>query len=256
MKKRKVSFLISIIVVMYLMAFTAVVGVFVWSFNRSNTESSRSVDNYLLDNHSAVLTEGLEINIERRGNEVSTYLNQSSLNQSSYTLLYTVAYQNSSCPDYGSGDNVWSEQELVGEIIAISPIDERICYVAAEDSENFFAYEYAIKNGLDQEVDELATETLIILLIAFAVNLPFVAYMAYWLVQTKAELKARGATEIPSTWLFIVPVAHIYYIYKYAEGAEKVTKGKVSLILVFLLYLFTTPFIVMPICQNHYNKTD
>ena len=254
MKKRKISFLISIIVVMFIVAFAVMIGIFVWSFNQSDTESSRSVDNYLADNHSAVLTEGLEINIERRGNKVSA-----SLNQSSYTLLYTVAYQNSSCPDYGSGDNVWSEQELVGETIAISPIDERICYVAAENSENFFEYEYAIKNGLDQEVDEFAaaeSENLIILLIALVINLPFVAYMAYWLVQTKAELKARGATEIPSTWLFIVPVAHIYYMYKYAEGAEKVTKGKVSLILVFLLYLFTTPFIIMPICQNYYNKTD
>ncbi len=42
-------------------------------------------------------------------------------------------------------------------------------------------------------------------------------YGIYWQVQTKEEIKGLGA-DIPTAWLLIVPIANIYWLYKYAEG--------------------------------------
>ncbi len=184
-----------------------------------------------------------------------------SLSQSSYTLLYTIpADQENDCPEYEAGSDIWHEQRH--ERITVDPDDEIICYLATEDFENFFPYEYEIgstNQDADQEIKSIfaaGSIILILVMITYALILVPVIYMAYWLVQTKAELKARGADEIPSSWLIIVPVANIYYIYKYAEGAEKITKGKVSLILVLIIFIIAVPSIIMPICQSQYNKID
>lgn len=78
-------------------------------------------------------------------------------------------------------------------------------------------------------------------------------YTLVWFVKTKGELNERGA-EIPTAWLIIVPFVNLYWLWKYFEGAEKVTSGKVSGVLMFVLDLFVTALIPMAICQDAYNK--
>jgi uncharacterized membrane protein (GlpM family) len=39
----------------------------------------------------------------------------------------------------------------------------------------------------------------------------------YWIVSTKREINGLGAS-IPTSWLLIIPIANLYYLYKFAEG--------------------------------------
>jgi ABC-type transport system involved in cytochrome c biogenesis permease subunit len=81
--------------------------------------------------------------------------------------------------------------------------------------------------------------------------LTFGIYLVYWFVKTKNELNGMGA-RIPTAWLLIIPIANIYWLYKYAEGFAKVTK-KESTILWFLLFLFVG-IVVPAIVQSELNK--
>jgi len=86
--------------------------------------------------------------------------------------------------------------------------------------------------------------------------LPFVTfgiYALYWFVTTKGELNVKGA-EIPTAWFLIIPIVNIWWIWKYFEGAEKVTNGKVNGVLCFVLDLFVTAVVPMALCQDAYNK--
>ena len=52
----------------------------------------------------------------------------------------------------------------------------------------------------------------------------FGIYGIFWTVATKNEMNGLGA-EIPTAWLIIIPIANIYWMYKYCEGfSEKVKK--------------------------------
>jgi carbon starvation protein CstA len=64
----------------------------------------------------------------------------------------------------------------------------------------------------------------------------FSIYGYVWLVKTKNEMVALGA-EIPTAWLLIVPFANIWWYWKYSEGVEKVTAGKLSGVLSFIMLL-------------------
>ena len=72
------------------------------------------------------------------------------------------------------------------------------------------------------------------------------------MVSTKNELNKLGA-DIPTGWLIIVPIANLYWIFKYCEGfSEKVKKDDNSL-LWFVLYILVG--IIMPaIVQSELNK--
>lgn len=65
----------------------------------------------------------------------------------------------------------------------------------------------------------------------------FGIYGIYWLVVTKEEMKARGA-DIPTAILIIIPFANIWWMWKYSQGVEMVTGGKLSGIITFLLMWF------------------
>lgn len=85
--------------------------------------------------------------------------------------------------------------------------------------------------------------------------LPFVTfgiYSLYWLVSTKTEMNKRGAN-IPTAWLIIVPIVSIWWVWKYSEGVEQVTGGKMSGILAFIL-LFLLSIIGPVIVQDSFNK--
>lgn len=81
----------------------------------------------------------------------------------------------------------------------------------------------------------------------------FGVYAIVWQVKVKGELNSQGA-EIPSAWwLLIVPVGNIWWLYKYGEGVEKVTGGKYSAGLTFVL-LFLTSLVGQAVLQIEFNQ--
>jgi hypothetical protein len=89
------------------------------------------------------------------------------------------------------------------------------------------------------------------LVIIFAI-ITFGIYEIYWSVKTKNEINSLGA-EIPTAWLLIIPIANLYWEYKYAEGFSKYVKKDNNTILWFLLSLFVWP-VAMIIFQVELNK--
>ncbi len=75
-----------------------------------------------------------------------------------------------------------------------------------------------------------------IMLIVFAI-LTFGLYGLYWQVVTKGDLNASGA-DIPTAWLIIIPIANILWMWKFCEGVELVTEGKMTGVVAFLLVFF------------------
>lgn len=82
----------------------------------------------------------------------------------------------------------------------------------------------------------------------------FGIYGIVWSVKTKNEMNKLGAA-IPTAWLIIIPFVSIWWLWKYSEGVEKVTNGKVSTILSFVL-LFLVGAIGAAILQYEFNKGD
>ncbi len=71
------------------------------------------------------------------------------------------------------------------------------------------------------------------------------------MVSTKNEMNRNGAN-IPTAWLLIVPIVSIYWMWKFSEGVEVVTKGALSGPVAFLL-LFLLSIIGMAILQSKFN---
>ena len=84
--------------------------------------------------------------------------------------------------------------------------------------------------------------------------LTFGIYGIYWFVATKAEMVDRGAS-IPTAWLLIIPLVNIYWTWKWCEGVDHVTQGKMSAAVTFLL-VFLLGVIGVAIVQATFNKTD
>ncbi len=77
-------------------------------------------------------------------------------------------------------------------------------------------------------------------------------YGIVWTVKTKLEMNRLGA-KIPTAWLLVVPLVNIWWLWKYSEGVEQVTGGKISAILAFVLQ-FLLGIIGSAIIQNEFNK--
>ncbi|HEU4733408.1 MAG TPA: DUF4234 domain-containing protein [Kofleriaceae bacterium] len=77
-------------------------------------------------------------------------------------------------------------------------------------------------------------------------------YSLYWFVSTKDEMVARGA-DIPTGWLLIIPIASIYFKWKWSQGAEHVTRGRYSAPVTFLL-VYLLGLIGMAILQSTFNE--
>lgn len=80
----------------------------------------------------------------------------------------------------------------------------------------------------------------------------FGIYGIVWFVPTKEEMNAQGA-DIPTAWLLIVPVVGLYWMWRYSAGVEKVTEGKTSQVISFIL-LAVLGLIGMAIIQDGLNK--
>ena len=77
-------------------------------------------------------------------------------------------------------------------------------------------------------------------------------YSLVWFVKTKGEMVKHGA-DIPTAWLLIVPVANIYWQWKWSGGVEHVTRGKASQAVAFLL-VFLLGIIGIAIIQSWLNR--
>ncbi|MEK7599702.1 MAG: DUF4234 domain-containing protein [Patescibacteria group bacterium] len=81
----------------------------------------------------------------------------------------------------------------------------------------------------------------------------FGIYSWYWAVKTKGEMNQQGES-IPTAWIWLIPfVGIIWWIWKYSEGVEHVTKGKLSGVLAFVL-LWLLGSIGGAIIQNEFNS--
>lgn len=77
-------------------------------------------------------------------------------------------------------------------------------------------------------------------------------YALIWQVKTKNEFVRAGA-DIPTAWLIIVPIANIYWMWKWSGGVEHVTGGKMSQVIAFIV-LWLLGLIGMAIIQAELNK--
>lgn len=80
----------------------------------------------------------------------------------------------------------------------------------------------------------------------------FGIYSLVWFVKTKNEMVRHGA-DIPTAWLIIVPIANIYWQWKWSGGVEHVTRGKTSQAIAFIM-IFLLGIIGMAIVQSWFNK--
>ncbi len=78
-------------------------------------------------------------------------------------------------------------------------------------------------------------------------------YSLYWNIATKTEMNERGAN-IPTAWLLIIPFVNIWWLWKWSQGVEHVTNGKMSGVISFVLELFTGP-IGDAIIQDSFNRS-
>lgn len=91
-----------------------------------------------------------------------------------------------------------------------------------------------------------------VFLVYFFSIITFGIYGIYWAVSTKNEFNSLGA-QVPTAWLIIVPIANIYWLYKYCEGFAVNVKKDNNTILWFILTMIVG--IIMPaIVQVELNK--
>jgi len=76
-------------------------------------------------------------------------------------------------------------------------------------------------------------------------------YFIYWTVKVKGELNCRGAS-IPTAFLIIIPVANLYFWYKFAEAFQQQIARESNAIAEFLLMVLL-PAIGMFIIQSRIN---
>ena len=68
----------------------------------------------------------------------------------------------------------------------------------------------------------------------------FGIYNLVWMVKTKNEMNARGAS-IPTAWLLLLGPVALYWLWKYSEGVAQVTGGKTSAVTAFVMLWILGP---------------
>lgn len=80
-------------------------------------------------------------------------------------------------------------------------------------------------------------------------------YGWYWLVKTKSEMNKLGE-KIPTAWIWLIPiVGSFWWLWKYAEGVEHVSKNELNMFL-SLLALYLLGPIGMAIVQEAFNRSQ
>jgi hypothetical protein len=80
----------------------------------------------------------------------------------------------------------------------------------------------------------------------------FGIYFLVWWVKTKGEINSLGG-DIPTAWLIIIPIANLFWIYKYCEGFSLYVKKDNNALLWFLIAFFIG-IIIPAIVQSELNK--
>lgn len=80
----------------------------------------------------------------------------------------------------------------------------------------------------------------------------FGIYSIVWFVKTKNEMNEAGA-KIPTAWLIIIPIANLYWMYRYCEGYATVAKKDNNAILWFIVALIAG-WIIPAIFQSTFNR--
>lgn len=83
----------------------------------------------------------------------------------------------------------------------------------------------------------------------------FGIYGLLWLRACKHEMNAKYNAGIPTTFLLIVPIANLFYMWKWAGGAEKANGGKYSQVISFLLFLVPFAFGIF-LHQSAFNEAS
>lgn len=81
----------------------------------------------------------------------------------------------------------------------------------------------------------------------------FGIYGLYWLHSTKEEMNNELGADIPTSILLIIPIANIYWMYRYAEAFSEKVKEDDNAVLWALLFILVG--IVIPaLVQSELNK--
>jgi len=78
-------------------------------------------------------------------------------------------------------------------------------------------------------------------------------YFIYWYVKTKQEINENFGANIPTCWLIIIPIANIYWMFKYAEAFSIHVRKDNSVALWAILFIFIG-IIVPAIVQLELNE--
>ncbi len=78
-------------------------------------------------------------------------------------------------------------------------------------------------------------------------------YFLYWEITTKNEMNSELDANIPTAWLIIIPIANIYWLYKYTEGFVTKAKGDTDTGLWFILFWLVGGIIMPYVVQRELN---
>ncbi len=80
-----------------------------------------------------------------------------------------------------------------------------------------------------------STAALVGLLIMLALLLVGAGYFYYWLVYTARVMRREAQAVIPNALLLIVPLANLWWMWRFSQGVELYTKTKMQGALAFVL---------------------
>ena len=66
-------------------------------------------------------------------------------------------------------------------------------------------------------------------------------YALYWMVKSKDEMNAISDAKLSTGWMLIVPIANLIWLWKFCGAAEKITNGKQSQAVAFLMMFVVSP---------------
>lgn len=69
----------------------------------------------------------------------------------------------------------------------------------------------------------------------------FGIYIVYWFVLLKRTLVERGETDLPTSWLFIIPIANLYIMWRVYQSLEKLSDGKLNALMLMLISVVFAP---------------
>lgn len=80
-------------------------------------------------------------------------------------------------------------------------------------------------------------------------------YGWYWFIKTKDEMNSKGE-KIPTAWIWLIPIiGQFWWIWKYSEGVEHVSKNELNIFLALLALYLLGP-IGMAIVQEAFNRYE